>query len=111
MVVANSTLYGSFVAALQANQRWVGNTNTAKAGFDNVKLINADYVYTSGITSAQDSAFMFNTHDTKLYVVRGAWRQRRTAIESINSLMMNMKTWSVLQLATNNRSRGGHLWT
>jgi len=111
VVIANATLYGSFVSALQAGQRWVGNTNTAKAGFDNVKLINADYIYTSVITSAQDKAFMFNTKDTKLYVVKGAWRQRRTAVESINSLMMNMKTWSVLQLATTNRSRGGVLFT
>jgi hypothetical protein len=111
VIIGNSTLYGSFVSALQANQRWVGNTNTAKAGFDNVKLINADYIYTSVITTAQDSAFMFNTHDTKLYVVRGAWRQRRPAIESINSIMVNIKTFSVLQLATSNRSRGGVLFT
>lgn len=111
VVVGNATLYGSFVAALQANQRWVGNTNTAKAGFDNVKLINADYIYTSVITTAQDSAWMWNTNDTKLYVVRGAWRQRRPAIESINSILINIKTFSVLQLATSNRSRGGVLFT
>jgi hypothetical protein len=111
VVVANSTLYGSFAAALQANQRWVGNTNTAQSGFDNLKLINADYIYTAAITTSQESAFMWNTADTKLYVVKGAWRQRRTAIESINSLMMNMKTWSVVQLATSNRSRGGVLFT
>lgn len=111
VVIANATLYGSFLAALQANQRWVGNTATAKAGFDNVKLMNADYIYTSVITSAQDSAWMFNTKDTKLYVVRGAWRQRRPAIESINGIMVNVKTFSVLQLATANRSRGGVLFT
>ena len=111
VVIANATLYGSFLAALQANQRWVGNTATAKAGFDNVQLINADYIYTSAITSAQDSAWMFNTKDTKLYVVRGAWRQRRPAIEAINGIMVNVKTFSVLQLATANRSRGGVLFT
>jgi len=111
VVIGNSTLYGSFVAALTANQRWVGNTTTAKHGFDNVKLNNADYIYTSVITTAQDSAFMFNTADTKLYVVRGAWRQRRPAIESINSILINIKTFSVLQLATSNRSRGGVLFT
>jgi hypothetical protein len=54
---------------------------------------------------------MWNTADTKLYVVRGAWRQRRPAIESINSIMINIKTFSVLQLATTNRSRGGVLFT
>jgi hypothetical protein len=54
---------------------------------------------------------MYNTADTKLYVVRGAFRQRRSPIESISSLMMNMKTWSVLQVATANRSRGGVLFT
>jgi hypothetical protein len=111
VVVANATLYGSFVSALQANQRWVGNTATAKAGFDNIKLINADYIYTSVITTAQDSAWMWNTNDTKIYVVRGAWRQRRPAIESLNSIMVNIKTFSVLQLATSNRSRGGVLFT
>jgi hypothetical protein len=111
VVIENSTLYGSLVAAMQANQRWVGNTTTAKAGFDNIKLINADVIYTSVITSAQDSAFMFNTKDTKLHVVRGAWRQRRPAIEAINGIMVNIKTFSVLQLATSNRSRGGVLFT
>lgn len=111
VVIENSTLYGSLMAAMQTNQRWVGNTTTASAGFDNLKLINADVIYTSVITTAQDSAFMFNTADTKLYVIRGAWRQRRTPIESINSLMMNMKVWSVAQLATANRSRGGVLFT
>jgi hypothetical protein len=111
IVVGNSTLYGSFAAALQANQRWVGNGKTAKAGFDNLQLINADYIYTSVITTAQDSAWMWNTNDTKIYVVRGAWRQRRPAIESINGIMVNIKTFSALQLATSNRSRGGVLFT
>lgn len=110
VVVANSTLYGSFMAANQAQQRFM-TSGKAKAGFDSLFLINAEYIFTNVITSAQDSAWMFNTNDTKVYVVKGAWRQRRSAIEAINSLMMNMKTFSVAQLATRNRSRGGVLFT
>jgi hypothetical protein len=110
VAVANSTLYGAFLAALQANQRFV-DTRAATAGFQQVKLINADYIYSSVITTSQDSAFLFNTNDTALFVARNGWRKRRDAVEFSAAAMVNMKIVSVLQLATRNRSRGGVLFT
>jgi hypothetical protein len=43
--------------------------------------------------------------------VSSAWRQRKTAVQHVNAAMMNMKVFSVLQLATRNRSRGGVIWS
>jgi hypothetical protein len=71
-----------------------------------VKLINADYIFSSVITTSQDSAWMFNTNDTALFVAKTAWRKRREAIDFSAAAMVNRR-FSVLQLATRNRSRGG----
>jgi hypothetical protein len=110
IIVANSTLYGNYLATLTPNQRFM-SAQSATLGFDNVKHINAQYIYSSVITSGQDSAWMFNTNDTALFVVRGAFRKRRDAVEFTNAAMMNQKIFSVMQLATRNRSRGGVLFT
>ena len=87
------------------------SADSARSGFDNVKHINAQYIYSSVITSAQDSAWMFNTMDTSLWVVKGAFRKRRDPIDFSAAAMVNIKVFSVLQLATRNRSRGGVLFT
>ena len=63
------------------------------------------------VTAASEDAFMFNTQDTQVWVVKGAWRQRRDAIDFTNAAMWNVKTFSVAQLITRNRSRGGRLWS
>jgi len=110
VVVANSTQYGNFLAALTPQQRFT-DPKSATSGFGNVKLINASYIFSSVITSAQDSAWMWNTNDTALFVANTAWRKRRQPVEFANAAMVNMKIYSVLQLATRNRSRGGVLFT
>lgn len=110
VIIANSTLYGSYVAALTANQRFM-NAKSATSGFDSVMHINAEYIYSSVITTAQDSAFMFNTNDTALFVAKTAWRKRRAPMDFSAAAMVNQKVYSVLQLATRNRSRGGVLFT
>ncbi len=110
VVIANSTLYGAFLAALTPQQRFM-DPKSATSGFGAVKLINADYIFSSVITSAQDSAWMFNTNDTALFVAKTAWRKRREAMDYSAAAMVNQKVFSVLQLATRNRSRGGVLWT
>jgi hypothetical protein len=112
VVVSNSTLHAAFEAALVANQRYVTTSAaTGVAGFKALQMKTADFIFSSVITTAQDSAWMWNTNDTKLFVVRGAFRQRRPTMDFVNALMVNMKTFSVLQLATRNRSRGGVLFT
>ena len=109
-VIANSTLYGSFVAALTPQQRFM-DASSATSGFKEVKLINASYIFSSVITTAQDSAWMFNTNDTFLVVAKTAWRKRRQPVDFAAAAMVNMKIYSVLQLMTRNRSRGGVLFT
>jgi hypothetical protein len=110
VVIANSTLYGAFVAANQANQRFL-DAKEARTGFKSIYLMNARYIFSSVITSGQDSAWMFNTNDTFLVVAKNAFRKRRPAVEFTNAAMVNMKIFSVLQLMTRNRSRGGVLFT
>lgn len=110
LIVANSTLYGSYIAALTPQQRFM-SADSARSGFDQVKHINAMYIFSSVITSAQDSAWMFNTNDTALFVVQGAFRKRREPIDFAAAAMVNQKIFTVCQLATRNRSRGGVLFT
>lgn len=109
VVVSSATMHGAYEATLTPNQRFVNNSGTASGGFKALQFKTADYIFTSQYTS--DSAWMYNTNDTKLYVVQDAWRSRRTPVEHINAAMMNMKVFSVLQFATRNRSRGGVLFT
>ncbi len=110
VVIANSTLYGAFLAALTPQQRFM-DANSATSGFKTVKLLNADYIFSSVITSAQDSAWMFNTNDTFLAVAKTAFRKRRAPMDFSAAAMVNQKVFSVLQLGTRNRSRGGVLFT
>lgn len=108
LIIGSATMHANFEAALTAYQRFA-NVNKASGGFTEVQFKTIPYLWSGAYTG--DSAWMFNTRDTKLYVVRGAWRKRRSAIEHTDRLMMNMKTYSILQFATKNRSRGGVLFT
>lgn len=108
VIVTSSVGYGLYVGKLVANQRYIGG-GTASGSFDNVKFHNADVIFSSG-TSA-DEYFFFNTHDTQLFVLKGAWRQQRPQQDHVNAAMVNKKLFSVCQLATRNRSRGGVLFT
>lgn len=112
VIIANSTLYGAWLAANQANQRFLDakEVRTLGAG-KSAYHINARYIFSSVITTAQDDAYMFNTNDTFLAVVKGSFRKRRSPVDFSNALMVNMKVYSILQLMTRNRSRGGVLFT
>lgn len=108
VIVTAAAPHGVYEGKLVANQRYV-DAETAQGGFKVLKFKTADVVFTAGYSS--DSYFFFNTNDTKLFVVRSAWRQRRSPVEFANAAMMNMKIFSVAQLATRNRSRGACLFT
>lgn len=108
VLVTSAAVAGMYTGKLVANQRFIGG-DTASGAFNNVKFHNADVIYSVGNTT--DSLWMFNTNDTKLFVVKSAWRQRREAVEHVNAAAMTMKIFSVAQLATRNRSRGGVLFT
>lgn len=109
VVVGSANSQAIFEAALVAQQRFVDVSNKMSASAETLAFKNIPYIFTSGY--AGKDVFMFHTSDTQLFVVQTAWRKRREAIEHINAAMMNMKIFSVLQLATRNRSRGGVLWT
>jgi hypothetical protein len=108
VVLTNATMYGLFLGANQANQRFLEATGTT---LKYVKLQNADMIFSSENTSSVENAYFFNTKDTFLVVSKDAWRKRREAVEFVNAAMMNMKIFTVCQLVTRNRSRGGLLWS
>ena len=108
VVVGSASQHALYEACLTANQRF-NDTNKASGGFTELMFKDIPYLFTSEYTS--DSSWMFNTMDTQLYVVMSAWRQRRKVQDHVNAAMSNMKIFSVCQLATRNRSRGGVLFT
>lgn len=109
VIVGGATQHALYEAAVQANQRFV-NTSKGDANFTELAFKNIPYVFSSE-APAGENAFMFNTKDTQLFVVMSAWRQRRKVQDHVNAAMSNMKIFSVCQLATRNRSRGGVIWS
>lgn len=109
IIVGGATQHALYEAALTANQRFVGG-GKADGSFTELAFKNIPYVFSSE-APAGENAFMFNTNDTKLFVVMSAWRQRRKVQDHVNAAMSNMKIFSVCQLATSNRSRGGVIWS
>jgi hypothetical protein len=112
VIIANSTVFGTWLAANQANQRFLDTKEVRTMGSPKSAYhINARYIFSSVLTTSQNDAFFFNTSDTFLAVVKSAFRKRRAPVDFSNALMVNMKVFSILQLVTRNRSRGGLLFT
>jgi len=109
VVVGAAREQAIFEAALVNLQRFVDVGNKMSVSAETLAFKNIPFIFTSGY-SGRD-VFMFNTQDTQLFVVSSAWRKQREAVEYTNAAMMNKKIFSVLQLATRNRSRGGVLFT
>jgi len=109
IIVGGSAMHALYEAALTANQRFVGS-DKASGGFTSLAFKDIPYIF-SAEAPAGENAFMFNTNDTKLFVVASAWRQRRKVQDHVNAAMSNMKIFSVAQIATRNRSRGGVIWS
>ncbi len=109
VIVGGAAMHALYEAALTANQRFVG-ADKASGGFTELAFKNIPYVFSSECP-ASENAFMFNTNDTKLFVVMSAWRQRRAVQDHTNAAMSNMKIFSVCQIATRNRSRGGVIFS
>ena len=105
ILVMSAASHGILESKIQPAQRYGKEDTTGRIGFRAFQFKTADCIFSMECTT--DSIFMFNTEDTKLYVVTSAWRERRTPIEMADHAMMNMKVFSVLQLATKARSRGG----
>lgn len=109
VIVGGATQHALYEAALTANQRFL-QSDKASGGFTELAFKNIPFVFSSE-APAGENAFMFNTNDTKLFVVMSAWRQRRKVQDHTNAAMSNMKIFSVCQIATSNRSRGGVIWS
>ena len=105
IIVSNAASNALYESNLQAFQRYEGG-KVGNGGFKSLKFKDADVVFSKNGT---DDMYFINPTNFKLYVVQGAFRQRRTPVEFTNAAMMNMKIFSVLQFATNNRSRLGKL--
>jgi hypothetical protein len=110
VIIGDASMYGAYVAALTPQQRFM-SAQSATSGFGEVKHINASYIYTAALTSTQEAAFFFNTNDTALFVAKTAFRKRRSPIDYAAAAMVNQKIFTVCQLATRNRSRGGILFS
>jgi hypothetical protein len=105
VIACSATSHAVLEGKLVPQQRYGSDDTTGRAGFNALQFKTSDVVFSMGCTV--DSFYMFNTQDLKLYVVSSAWRERRQAVEMVDHAMMNMKLFSVLQLATNCRSRVG----
>lgn len=108
IIVGSALMHANYEGSLQAQQRFA-NVDKASGGFTEIQFKTIPYIFTSEYVGKK--AFMFNTEDTQLFVVMSAWRQRRKVIDHLNAAMSNMKIFSVAQLATRNRSRGGVLFS
>lgn len=108
LLVSDSDAHALYEGKLTPNQRYEGG-DKASGGFGELKFKKADYIFSQHAPASK--IFFLNPKNFKLYVVRGAFRQRRSPVEHINAAMMNMKTITIGQAATNNRSRLGVAFT
>jgi hypothetical protein len=106
--VTGATVWATYADSLQANLQF-SSAKTVDAGIQTLKFAGADMIFSHKYTS--DSVWQINTKETKLYVIKDFYRQRRSEIELPNAATMNMKVVSMAQIATKNRSRNGVTFT
>ncbi len=63
LIILDNTFWGFFTASLQANQRFVGDSEMAKLGFMSMRYMNADIVLDGGIggNCPANTAYFLNT--------------------------------------------------
>jgi hypothetical protein len=108
LLVTGQTVYATYADSLQANFLYQ-STKKVDAGIQALAFSGADMIFSQKYTS--DSVWLLNTKETKLYVIKDFYRQRRSEIELPNAATMNMKIVSLAQIATKNRSRNGVAFT
>lgn len=108
LFVTGQTVFATYADSLQANFQY-RETKKVDAGIQALAFAGADMIFTQKYTS--DSVWLINTKETKLYVIKDFYRQRRSEIELPNAATMNMKTVSMAQIATKNRSRNSVCFT
>lgn len=108
LYITGSTVFATYADSLQANFQY-SNAKSVDAGIQTLKFAGQDFIFTHKYTS--DSVFLVNTKKTKLYAIKEFYRQRRSEIELPNAATMTMKTVSMAQIASSNRSRNGVCFT
>lgn len=108
LLVTGQTVYATYADSLQANFQYQ-NVKKVDAGIQALAFAGADMIFSQKYTS--DSVWLINTKETKLYVIKEFYRQRRSEIELPNAATMNMKVVSMAQFATKNRSRNSCCFT
>lgn len=108
LYVTGATVFATYADSLQANFLYT-NAKSVDAGIQTLKFAGQDMIFSQKYTS--DSVWLINTNETKLYVIKDFFRQRRSEIELPNAATMNMKIVSLAQIATKNRSRNGVAFT
>jgi hypothetical protein len=102
LLITGTTTWATYADSLQTFFQYT-KANTVDAGIQTLKFAGADLIFTHKYTS--DTVFGVNTKELKMYVIKEFYRQRRSEIELPNAATMTMKTVTVAQLATKNRSR------
>jgi hypothetical protein len=108
LLVTGQTVFATYADSLQANFLYQ-STKKVDAGIQALAFSGADMIFSQKYTS--DTVWLLNTKETKLYVIKDFYRQRRSEIELPNAATMNMKIVSLAQFATKNRSRNGACFT
>ncbi len=108
LYVTGATVFATYADSLQANFMYT-SAKSVDAGIQTLKFAGQDMIFSHKYTS--DSVWLVNTKETKLYVIKDFYRQRRSEIELPNAATMNMKVVSMAQIATKNRSRNGVCFT
>lgn len=102
LLVTSSTTWATY-ADLLSDQVRFDQINKVNNGVKALQFADADLIFSHKYSS--DSVFGLNTKQTKLYVIKDFYRQRRSEIELPNAATMTMKVVSMAQIATKNRSR------
>jgi len=108
LIATSAASWGVYVGKLTPNQRF-GDGGDANGGFENVKFMNADMVFSHKYTS--DSYFFLNPKALSLQVSKSHFRHKGEVQELEAANAYGVKIYSAVQLVTNNRSRLGVAFT
>ena len=100
--MTSPTTWATYADSLQANLQFA-SAKKVDAGVQTLQFAGQDMIFSHKYTS--DTVWGLNTKETKLYVIKEFYRQRRSEIELPNAATMTMKIVSMAQIATKNRSR------
>jgi hypothetical protein len=102
LIVSGPTPYNLYEGSLQPLVR-ISEVETGKMGFKALKFRDADVIFSQ--YGDEDRFAGIRTKNTKLYMAKGFARKMGDEIEITNQTAKTKKLYTMLQLATNNKSR------